>query len=102
MKKVNCWEFKKCGREPGGINESEFGACPAATETRTDGINDGGNAGRSCWPVSGTFCAGIAGGSFAAKVTDCLQCDFYKLVCQEQGGEFKGTAFILKQLQNSE
>lgn len=27
--KLNCWEFKKCGREPGGLKARERGACPA-------------------------------------------------------------------------
>lgn len=26
--KFNCWEFKQCGREPGGAN-SQLGSCPA-------------------------------------------------------------------------
>jgi len=25
---LNCWEFKKCGREPGGEKASELGICP--------------------------------------------------------------------------
>jgi hypothetical protein len=27
--KVNCWEFKKCGRESQGPNAAELGVCPA-------------------------------------------------------------------------
>ena len=27
--KLNCWEFKKCGREPGGTNASQRETCPA-------------------------------------------------------------------------
>jgi len=34
-KKKNCWEFMKCGREPGGVNAIELGVCRAATETST-------------------------------------------------------------------
>jgi len=98
MKKKNCWEVKKCGREPGGRNVSELGVCPAAVETRADGINQGKNAGRSCWAVSGTFCEGKIDGKFASKVATCLMCTFYKSVCQEQGGRFQGTAIILDKL----
>lgn len=43
--KVNCWELRKCGREPGGANVSEFGLCPAATEARVDGMNRGAKGG---------------------------------------------------------
>jgi len=38
MAKMNCWEFNKCGREPGGDNVSEYGICPAARDTSLDGI----------------------------------------------------------------
>jgi len=27
--KLNCWEFKKCGRQPGGPKVAELGVCPA-------------------------------------------------------------------------
>ena len=26
---MNCWEFKKCGREKHGVKEKELGRCPA-------------------------------------------------------------------------
>jgi len=44
MKKPNCWEFKQCGREPGGLLSDELGVCPASTETRLDGVHGGKNA----------------------------------------------------------
>jgi hypothetical protein len=44
----NCWEFKKCGREPGSAKTAEFGICLAATETRTNGMNSGKNGGCAC------------------------------------------------------
>lgn len=31
MAKLNCWEFKKCGRETGGLKIKEMGVCPDAT-----------------------------------------------------------------------
>lgn len=94
-KKINCWEFKKCGREPGGANVSELGVCPAAVESIVHGINDGENAGRACWAVTGTLCLGRVEGKFTAKAGDCMECDFYKLVCREQGSRFQGAAIIL-------
>lgn len=98
MKKKNCWEFKKCGREPGGAKIGELGVCPAAIENRVNGINEGNNGGRACWAITGTLCNGVVDGRFASKVETCLQCDFYKLVCKEQGVSFQGSAIILDRL----
>jgi hypothetical protein len=88
---VNCWEFKKCGRETGGARAAELGICPAQTETRRHGLNGGTNAGRVCWAVTGTLCGGQVQGTFAMKLSNCMQCDFYRTVHSEQrkvGGKF--------------
>ncbi len=78
MKKANCWEFKKCGREPHGINVNKYGVCPASNETRTHGVNEGINGGRACWVVSGTYCDGEIQGGFASKLVTCTRkCSFY-------------------------
>ncbi len=84
-KKKNCWEYMKCGREPGGRNVHKLGVCPASTETRANGINGGKNAGRVCWVMAGTFCKGKVQGTFAKKMTTCLECEFYKHVWKEEG-----------------
>lgn len=84
MAKVNCWEFMKCGREPGGANVEEFGVCPAAVDSRYDGIQGGKNAGRVCWVVVGTMCGGEVEGTFAKKYNDCKKCDFYRKVTSEE------------------
>ncbi len=34
MGKLNCWDFKKCGRQSGGEKAHELGVCPASTEKR--------------------------------------------------------------------
>ncbi len=86
-RKQNCWEFKKCGREPGGAKVKDLGICPATTDTSSHGINGGINAGRICWAVAGTFCGGKVQGSFAQKRMSCLNCDLFKLVMQEEGIE---------------
>lgn len=75
--KQNCWEYKKCGREPGGINVPELGVCIAATETMLDGVHGGKNGGRACWAVCGTLCGGEVQGTFAEKMGNCKICDFY-------------------------
>ncbi len=54
--KLNCWQVKKCGREPGGAEEAQLGTCPATAETAVNGINNGKNGGRSCWAIAGTLC----------------------------------------------
>jgi len=83
-RKLNCWEFKKCGREPGGAKVKELGACPAAS-TFANGANGGNNGGRLCWALSGTLCGGKVQGTFAQKLPNCMECEFYKLVRQEEG-----------------
>ena len=96
--KKNCWEYKKCGREPGGEKVRELGICPAATEKRLDGIHGGKNAGRCCWVVAGTLCKGEVQGSFAKKFRNCQVCDFYELVKQEEGVKFILSANLLAKL----
>lgn len=84
---LNCWEFKKCGRQAGGVKAKELGVCPASTERRAHQINHGTNAGRACWAVAGTLCKGEKQGTFAQKVGNCAKCDFYLLVATEEGND---------------
>ena len=86
--KENCWEFKKCGREPNGNKVAEYGVCPASTEERLDGKNSGKNSGRACWVVTGTFCEGEIQGSHSDKETNCLECDFFWKVRDEEGDSY--------------
>jgi hypothetical protein len=81
----NCWEFKQCGREPGGERAAELGVCPAALDASADELNGGKNGGRLCWAIGGTLCGGKVQGEFAQKVLSCLSCDFHKLVREEEG-----------------
>lgn len=82
--KHNCWEHKQCGREPNGKKATELGVCPAALDSSYNGINHGKNGGRVCWAVAGTFCGEKAQGTFADKRTSCVQCDFFKIVNQQE------------------
>ena len=82
---VNCWGHHKCGREPHGMKVEEHGVCPAANATFMDGVNNGKNAGRSCWTIAGTFCEGKPKGSIARKLNDCRKCSFFKRVKEEEG-----------------
>jgi len=98
MAKKNCWEAKMCGREPGGAKTKELGVCIAATEKRTDGVNAGKNAGRACWAVGGTLCGGKVQGTLAAKMSNCMACDFYKEVQTDEGKNTVSTRTILDKL----
>jgi hypothetical protein len=94
--KKNCWEHKSCGREPGGVKVKELGACPAATDTRLNGIHSGMNTGRACWVITGTYCKGEVQGVFARKFGDCMNCDFYKMVQTEEYPKFMLSVSLLK------
>jgi hypothetical protein len=96
--KKNCWEIKKCGREVDGANAEELGICPAALETCADGLNGGMNGGRACWAIAGTFCGGVAQGTFASKLGTCIACDFFKQVAAEEGPALKNLKEILRTL----
>jgi hypothetical protein len=87
--KKNCWEVKKCGREPGGSKASELGICPVATDSQLSGAHDGKNAGRACWVVAGTLCGGKVQGTYANKLHNCWRCEFMNMVKQEE----ESTAF---------
>lgn len=101
MKKVNCWEFKKCGREPGGSHVHDLGICPATIEKKLDSVHDGVNAGRSCWVLAGTLCKGEVQGTFAQKYKSCEICDFYMMVKQEEYPKFMLSAVLLGKLNGS-
>ena len=66
---MNCWEYKKCGREEGGAKAEELGVCPAYP-----------NGGKMCWKTAGTLCGGIVQGTEAQKKRSCLTCDWYLMV----------------------
>jgi len=64
---MNCWEFKKCGRQKGGAKVAELGVCPAYP-----------NHGTHCAHIAGTLCGGKLQGSFAMKLANCMKCEFYQ------------------------
>jgi len=88
--KNNCWEIMKCGRESGGERIGELCVCPAAVFTALpDGeYNNGKFLGRRCWRVAGTLCEDKVQGTFARKIENCRQCEFYKLVKEQEGDDF--------------
>ncbi|MEJ2324306.1 MAG: hypothetical protein P8Y77_05895 [Nitrospirota bacterium] len=56
---INCWEYKQCGMEVAR-------QCPAYPA-----------AGRICYMVAGTLCAGEPHLNYEHKAKDCVECDFY-------------------------
>ncbi len=94
MKRQNCWEYMKCGRQPGGDKVVDLGVCPVAEDNSYDGINRGKNAGRFCWAVAGTFCGGTVQGTFADKRASCLSCPFFSKVRAEEGTANLRTKFL--------
>lgn len=102
MSKLNCWEYKKCGREPGGEKVGELGVCPATQDTRANGFNHGKNGGRSCWALAGTFCGAKVQGSFALKLSSCMTCEFFKSVIREEGHGMMKTSAIIEKLKITE
>ncbi|MBI5789397.1 MAG: hypothetical protein HZA78_11135 [Candidatus Schekmanbacteria bacterium] len=76
--------MRKCGREPGGNKTDESGICPAATDSSSDGLNSGKNAGRLCWAVVGTLCNGEVQSDAARKMGTCVICDVFQKVKAEE------------------
>ena len=95
MTKLNCWEIKKCGRQAGGDKVRELGECIAAKEIRVNGVHGGRNGGRCCYALAGTLCGGKIQGTFATKLTNCMQCEVYKLILKEESTNRKNTTEIL-------
>ncbi len=80
----NCWEFKKCGRQPGGPRAEELGICPVTTNTDLHGAHGGRNGGRACWAIAGSLCGGKIQGTYAQKLNNCWRCDFFNTVKREE------------------
>ena len=102
MSKLNCWEFKDCGRQPGGKHVDDLGVCPVTEEVRLHGTHGGINAGRSCWVVSSTLCKGEVQGTFGKKYDNCVKCDFYQTVKEEEFPSFKLSAVLMKKISDNE
>jgi hypothetical protein len=85
--KQNCWEFKKCGRQPGGENVGKDGLCPAAEFELADGFCGGKNGGRACAYVVGTLCAADVCDIYQNKNNKCAECEFYLALKKEHESE---------------
>ena len=94
MSELNCWEFFKCGREPGGEKVNELGICPAATFEPSDGFLDGKNGGKACTYIAGTFCSGTIQGTAREKEKKCATCEFYNALRDRYGHEVSLSSFL--------
>lgn len=82
--KLNCWEFRRCGKNPGPGASAGAEACRAATRKAADGLHGGSNGGRVCWVIAGTLREGRVQGTFAAKIPTCFHCEFFHMVVREE------------------
>lgn len=92
---MNCWEFRKCGREPGGRLAAKQGVCPAAEFEAADGYLGGTNGGCACAFVTGTFCEEVLQGTYRDKNKNCWDCGFYRRLRHDHGAGFSMPAFAL-------
>jgi hypothetical protein len=95
MAKLNCWEIKDCGREPGGKTTDELGVCPATVAGGMDGVHGGTNAGRACWAMGGTLCSKEVQGDWKAKSSRCSRCEVMLQIRREEGPGLLGTRDLL-------
>lgn len=79
MSKLNCWEHRNCGEA----------VCPSMQTDKFDGFNSGRNGGRLCWYAKEVTSGRKPKGDQAQK---CSECEFFKLVEQEEGAGF--TIFV--------
>lgn len=83
-KKLNCWEYHNCGKNPGGHSVEELGLCPTSVSEQSDDTNCGINGGRICWSIDSSLCKDKVKGKFKS----CEDCGFYELVRQDEGYQF--------------
>ena len=101
MLKLNCWEFIKCGREPGGCHAGDLSVCPATQFKALDGTHGGINAGRACWIVAGIPCQANMPGIQDLKCLDCHDCEFHLFVREEESWHFENTGELLLRLKEA-
>lgn len=100
--KLNCWEVKQCGCQPRGEKSKELGVCPASIEHRLHGVNGGINGGRACWAINQTLCGDQVQENFPQKFAQCMNCDFYSSVIEEEGENFLIIKEIIAKLKISD
>jgi hypothetical protein len=99
-KKLNCWDYFKCGREISNPKRSDS-VCNVSLISSQHGINGGINAGRHCWEIEGSYCAisfaqsidekqkNSTHGTISHKEQHCKQCEFRQRVEEEEAENFQ-------------
>ncbi len=87
--KANCWEVKKCGREPGGKKQEELGTCPVTTFEAADGFLGGENGGRACVFIIGKLAAEPGGERCDQTSGGCFKCSFFKKLKKKHKKSFR-------------
>ena len=85
MKKLNCWEFMKCGKGPSGNGNGKCAVCPVAANSLADGANGGINGGRICWIIAEAYSNGEVKCSKLHRDSSCFSCRFRYRVMLEEG-----------------
>jgi hypothetical protein len=62
----NCWDFMKCGFDPGGAETKRAPVCAAARATSLNDVHGGMNGGRACWFIDNTRNCGKGAGGISA------------------------------------
>lgn len=84
MKKINCWEFMRCGKGPSGIGNNKSNICPILAETSANTLNGGVNGDRICWVIAETCCNGEMKCADFQRKDSCFSCEFrYKVTIEE-------------------
>ncbi|MCP4684775.1 MAG: hypothetical protein GY867_04930 [bacterium] len=86
-RKLNCWQFKNCGREKGGLMAKTLGVCPASKTMRCDGQNGGIAGGRVCWTLQDSGNRLTRSGICSSP--SCQDCEFYRRVLYEEADAAK-------------
>jgi hypothetical protein len=81
-RKLNCWEYKNCGREAGGLLADIYGVCPVSIAMKFDGMNQGQAGGRVCWMVGKQACQ--CNSNTSQSLDPCNSCQFYRRVVFEE------------------
>ncbi len=86
-RKLNCWQFKNCGREKGGLMSKTLGVCPVSQAMRCDGQNQGIAGGRVCWSIRNSGNRLTRSGICSSSC--CQKCEFYRRVLYEEAEKTK-------------
>ena len=83
--KINCWEYKQCGRGPKQNNIYQPATCHVAEHKVSNDMNSGVNGGRLCWLILEARFRGEVKQFNRDLTYPCFSCDFRYKVMKEEG-----------------